>query len=215
MIWMPAGVARHLADDADRADACRSAGSGSSTFVACSDQEHHPIARRARGSPRRSTPARFTASGSTLSGKRDGFAQRQHGKRRGDAVVGRSAMGGCRYLTQCRKCTVKRAKLKYPFEMALNERDFFTEKTGDPRHAADLPALPPEERLPAQVGPADQEERIPPGADERDRALLREAARLHDPGRRRRALPDVPHPVRGAVPSVARVPAGRRGGGSV
>src|SRR6185436_3143960 len=81
---------------------------------------------------------------------------------------------------------------------------------GDPRHAADLSTLPPEERLPDEVGAADQEEQDSTGSRRTRPRAVRETARLHDPGGRRRALPDVPDPVRGAVPSVAGLPAGRR-----
>ena len=73
--------------------------------------------------------------------------------------------------------------------MALNERDFFTEKQETRADAADLSALPAEERLPAALGPANQEGSNSSGRRRARPRALREAARLHDPSRRRRALP--------------------------
>ena len=54
--------------------------------------------------------------------------------------------------------TVKRAKLKYPFEMALNERDFFTEKTETRATPLTCPRCHRKNDYQMKLGAADQEE---------------------------------------------------------
>src|SRR5262245_25244874 len=108
------------------------------------------------------------------------------------------------------EATVKRAKAEVSLPDGSQRAGLLQREDRDPRHAAHVPALPTEERVPAQVGAADQEEQNSTGSRRTRPRPVRETARLHDPGGRRRALPDVPDPVRGAVPSVARLPPGRR-----
>ena len=73
--------------------------------------------------------------------------------------------------------TVKRAKLKYPFEMALNERDFFTEKTETRATPLTCPRCHRKNDYQMKWVRRIKKNKIPPGADERDRALY---AKLRD-----------------------------------
>ena len=180
------------------------------------------VARRrpaaARKSSRSPASARFTASIDTGRLTASGFSSAE--TRRFPAGAAPEATRGCRWsvgqpwepalFDSMSEGTVKRAKLKYPFEMALNERDFFTEKTETRATPLTCPRCHRKNDYQMQVGAADQEEQDSTGSRRTRPRAVRETARLHDPGGRRRALPDVPDPVRGAVPSVARVPAGRR-----
>ena len=73
--------------------------------------------------------------------------------------------------------TVKRAKLKYPFEMALNERDFFTEKAETRATPLTCPRCHRKNDYQMKWVRRIKKNKIPPGADERDRALY---AKLRD-----------------------------------
>ena len=61
--------------------------------------------------------------------------------------------------------------------MALDERDFFNNRNETRTDKLHLPALQARQRVPDALGGADQKDRLPAGADERDRAMF---AKLRD-----------------------------------
>src|SRR5580765_8745144 len=168
----------------------RSAGPGASESLTCSDMNssRSPVKARFTASIE---VGRFTAIGVTLIGNATMFRSGSTGSDEGMDGVDASAM-----LVRI-----------VSFDDVFERTGLLHREAGNAPDAADMPALQAAERLPAALGPADQEGPHSFGRRRARSRALREAARLHDSNRRRRELPDVPHAVRSAVPSVAGVPA--------
>ena len=208
MIWMPRAaraICRMTPTVPDAAEVGGHGGPRRST--ACSDEEDHPIARqRAVHGVHRHRPVHGQRH--HAQGKRDRFPSGSTGSDEGMSVVGRSAMGWL--FDPMSEGTVKRAKRKYPFD-DVSERAGLLHREAETRPTPlTCPRCKRRNDYQLKLGAADQEGPHSAGSRRARPRAVREAARLHDPGRRRRALRDVPDPVRGAVPSVARVPARRR-----